>query len=253
MIDLSNKTILVIGGIHDLALGVAQTLQSAGAEIILAVHQDQLVAPQLHARVQPVTLHDPIQLSQQIQAMGKLDGAILSPSWFNFNSFLDTTAADWDTALAQNFENMTYAAQAIARHLIAQGKGGRLIFLSSVASIMPLVETSIVGTSLTALWALAKMAAVDLGPHGITVNVVAGGWIEAEWTKPYLHPTGRSYIQEGIPLGRIGIPQDIGNLCCFLVSDLAAYITGAIIPVDGGYLLTPAEQGLSPYLEKIDV
>ncbi|MBC7871724.1 MAG: SDR family oxidoreductase [Chitinophagaceae bacterium] len=253
MIDLSNKTILVIGSIHNMALGVAETLHSAGAEIILAPDQNYTIDAQFSARVQYVTLDDPIQLNEQIQSLGKIDGAILSPSWFKFNHFLDTTAADWDAALAQNFEFMTYAAQAIARHLIAQGSGGRLIFLSSVASMMPLVETSIVGTSLTALWALAKMAAVDLGPHGITVNIIASGWIESEWTKPYLYPVGRNTIQQGIPLGRIGTPQDVGNLCCFLASDLAAYITGVIIPVDGGYLLTPAEQGHSPYPEKSDV
>jgi NAD(P)-dependent dehydrogenase (short-subunit alcohol dehydrogenase family) len=151
---------------------------------------------------------------------------------------MKTTPADWDQALARNFEQATYAAQAAARKLIAQNNGGRIIFLSSIAALEPLARTSAVGTSLSALHVLARMAAVDLGPHRITANVVAVGWTEADLATEFLTPDGRAYVQQGIPTGRVGTPADVADVCSFLASDQAAYVTGAIIPVDGGFTLT---------------
>jgi 3-oxoacyl-[acyl-carrier protein] reductase len=93
------------------------------------------------------------------------------------------------------------------------------------------------------------MAAVDLGAHNITVNVVARGWIDVDWARPFLHTEGRAFVEEGIPVGRIGRTEDVGALCCFLASEAAQYITGAVIPVDGGYTLTRSA-GTSPYSQK---
>lgn len=258
MIDFTHKTALFMGGITDLAVHIAAAFHQAGAQIAFAHSADQGSALRNHleragiqdaARLHSVDVNNPSALADQVAALGRVDIAVISPGWQELKHFMETTPADWDSALAQNFEAATYTAQAAARRMIAQGNGGRILFLSSVSSIMPFTETGTLGASLSALTAMAKMAAVDLGPHGITVNTVAAGWVETDWARPYLHPEGRAYIEQGIPLGRVAAMQDIANVCCFLASDLAAYITGAVIPVDGGYLLTRAD-GTTPYPER---
>lgn len=259
MIDLHGKTALITGRMHRLAGEVARRLHGAGASIIFAhTPEDEaqakslanaIAAPQQSVRTHPISFLDADALKAEIAALGKIDIVLITPSWMAWGAFMDTTADDWDAALACNFEQATYAAQAAAHHLIAQGSGGRIIFLSSVASMMPLMHRSAVGTSLAALSALGKMAAVDLAPYGITVNTVAVGWVEAEWTEKFLTSEGRKYVEKGIPAGRIATPEEVGDVCCFLASDLTGYVTGAVIPVDGGYLLTRAEQQGLPYPE----
>jgi len=249
--SLGKKTVLMTGGMNQLAGGVARRLQEAGATLVFGhVPEDTEAAAklaiELGARTVPLSLDDPAALRGEIASLGPVQIAVISPAWMNYGAFLDSTTQDWDAVLNRNFEQATYAAQAVAHQMIAQKNGGRIIFLSSVAAMMPFTERSAAGTALAALRAMAKMAAVDLGPHGITVNVVAAGWIEAEWTAKFLTPAGRAYVEKGIPAGHIGQAEDIGSVCCFLASDMAAYVTGAIIPVDGGYILTRGE-GKSPF------
>lgn len=238
MNDLNDKIFLIIGGLDAVARGVGETLAEHGAQVLFAhpaTHSPTGDWPELYA----LDWLDPGHLTDQIAALGPLDGVIFCPGWHEFGLFLDTTPADWDAALIHNYEGILWVAQSAARQMIARGQGGRLIFLSSVASLMPFGEMSVAGTTLTALWALVKMIAVDLGVYGITANVVATGWVEREWAEPYLQQD-RAYITADIPLGRIGTPADVGEVVCFLSSASAAYITGAVIPVDGGYVLTRA-------------
>lgn len=245
---LANKTAVLFGGIHALTIGVGDTLRDAGAQIVYApdVHAplpDALTAPSC-----PLPLGDPDALDQAFAALPPFEIAILSPDWLDFTEFIEMSDQAWDAAIAANFERLVWSAQAAARHMIAQERGGRILYLSSVASLMPFIGASGMGTTLSTLWGVMKMAAVDLAPYGITVNGIAAGWIEAEWTRPYLHEAGRAHVEAGIPLGRIGSPRDIGALAVFLASEAAAYITGALIPVDGGYTLTRSS-GTAPVIK----
>ena len=254
MRDLANKTTLIAGPVNELALGIAGSLHEAGSRIVFAHAEgpttgDESAAASLDAATCAVDLDDPEMLAEQVGSLQPFHVAVFNPGWFKAGEFVDTTPADWDQAINQNFERMIYAAQAAARTMIRRGEGGRLIFLSSPSGLMPLLKTSVAGTTLAALGAVARMAAVDLGAHGITVNVVAHGWLDADWARPYLEAEGRAFVERGIPMGRVGRVQEVGALCCFLASDAARYITGAIIPVDGGYTLTRAA-GTSPYPEQ---
>lgn len=251
MIDLQGKTALIQGGIHVLSAGVARSLHDAGAEIIVAYTPEDSDAAlaltnELDERAVEIQPDDPDSLREQIAAMGTFHIAVISPRQYLFKRFMDTSNAEWDAILSANFEQALYASQAAARQLIERGNGGRIIFLSSVAGTTPILETSAFGVSLAALRALAKMAAVDLAAHDVTVNVVAAGWLEAEWAAPYLSTEGRAYIERDIPTGRVGLPDDVGGLCCFLASELSSYITGTVLTLDGGYTLMRSNQ-TSPY------
>lgn len=219
MTDLSGKTILVfrapsLSGMID---GVIQTLKDAGA-VVRILNADAA--------------------STDSEAF---DAAIFCPDWFAEKPFLDTDAADWNEALAANFEQIVLAGQAAARRLIEQGNGGRIIYLSSVAALKPLANLSAMGVTLAALNALVKMAAVDLAPYGITVNIISLGWLEAGWMTATVQDAAQ--IARNIPAERLGSARDVGELCRFLISDQSGYLTGTVIPVDGGYTLTKAGAG----------
>ena len=103
--------------------------------------------------------------------------------------------------------------------------------------MMPFTGTVTLGTTLAMVHAIARMAAVDLGPHGITSNVIAPGWIDVD-TYTGLAPDVQAHILTGTPSGRPTTVDEVAALMWFLASDAGRSITGAILPVDGGYTLT---------------
>lgn len=165
-----------------------------------------------------------------------VDIAVIGVSELNSDAsipFIDAPLTEWQEALMVNFEQVILAAQMVARHMIAHQTAGRIIILSSIVGLKPYRYRSAIGTSAAALHAVARIAAVDLAAYGITINVVAVGQASLLWDKT-------ANLSDHFPLGRELTDQDIADVCCFLASDQASYITGAIIPVDGGYNITKA-------------
>ncbi|MBX2819619.1 MAG: SDR family oxidoreductase [Rhodothermaceae bacterium] len=248
MFDLSDQTVLMIGELSDLAAGVAAVFKEAGAEILVVYNSTS--DPNL-LRLYPdgtyleTSLYDPIELASTL-ANYTFQTVVISPGWFQHRSFLDSNASDIENAYRINFEHAIYSAQSAAKRLIEQGEGGVILFLSSVVSKMPTVETNLVGSSLASLEVIATMAAVDLAQYGIRVNVVAAGWLENSWAEPLLGVEGRMKEPTDIPLGKVGSTKSVGQACCFLASPMAEYITGVVLPVDGGFTLTKS-LAQSPY------
>lgn len=226
MIDLQKKKALLLGAGGDVMDGVTEALRAAGAAVV-----DGCAA---------VTAGDQPGIRAQIADLGAFDIVVIQPAWRQFRSFLESTPEDWDAALALNFERPTYMAQEAARQMVENGRGGRIIFLLAVQSLMPFSGAVVLGTTLTMISTLAKMAAVDLALYGITVNVVAAGWLESA-DFHLLDAATREHICAGVPLARTGSASDAGRVVAFLASDLAGYITGTILPVDGGYTLTRSD------------
>ena len=259
MIELQGRTALVVGPMNAITKAIASQFSAAGAAVRAAIplstestgrhaQSPGYVVGSSEGQYTTYQFDDsyPETIHGDISTLGPVEIAVIAPRWFDNKLFMETTPGDWEAAFAQNFEKAVYIAQAVAQPMIATGRGGRLILLSSVAAMMPFVQLSAFGSSLAALRALAKMVAVELGPHNITVNVVALGWVESEASAPHLTSEGREYVEAGIPLGRVGRPHEVANVCLFLASELAAYVTGAVIPVDGGYILTQSE-GETPF------
>ena len=223
-----------------MAHGVVSAFQNAGSKVILG--GDKAEDDPLHVTYVPATLSNPDILTTQL-AECPFNIVILSPDWFEQGSFMDTKPGDIGDAMTINFEQATFGAQAAAKSMITRNQAGTIIFLSSVAGLMPMIHTNLVGSSLAALHVIARMAAVDLAPHHIRVNVVAAGWVDETWSGKMLTGDGLMHTPEDIPLGNSGSVQSIGDACCFLASPMASYITGTIIPVDGGFLLTKSAAG----------
>ncbi|MBL8147537.1 MAG: SDR family oxidoreductase [Anaerolineae bacterium] len=232
---MTGKRILLVGGLDETAQALGEALAAAGAPVAYAGQPKTGVT----LPFTPLGLDDPVALAGQVASLEPFDAALLRPGWRKFGPFLDTDAGDWDEAIGQNFTQMTYTAQALARRLIADGRGGRLIFVTSALALLPFAGAIALGTTLAALHGIARMAAVDLAPYGITVNVLAPGWLAGEWFDSLPEPV-QMHIRAGIPLGRPVSALEIASVIRFLASEAGSAITGAILPVDGGFTLTPA-------------
>jgi 2-deoxy-D-gluconate 3-dehydrogenase len=253
MIDLYGQTVLIAGGMDAVAHGVAVQTHQAGASVVLghdghpqqAERADQ-IGQAVSGEAVELPVLDPDALAERLETLDALHTVVINPRWYAIGPFVETTPAEWDAALEANFESAVYTAQAAAAHMIQRKVAGSIVFLSTTAVHLPTLDTSALATSLAALYPVAKMAAVDCGPHGIRVNTVTLGWVDSDWTAPYLAGDGRAYVERDIPLGTVGTPEAVGDVCCFLASPRARYITGAMLPVDGGYTLTRGDNP-APY------
>lgn len=238
----------MIGGLSDLASEVATVFEEAGAEILVVYNSTSdpnLLSGYPDGAYVETSLDDPIELASTL-ARYAFHTAVICPGWFQHRSFLGSSISDIESAYRINFEQATYSAQLAAKRLIELGESGVILFLSSVVSKMPMVETNLVGSSLASLEVIASMAAVDLAQYGIRVNVVVAGWLNYSWSAPLLVAEGKLKEPADIPLGRAGSAAAIGHACCYLASSMADYITGVVLPVDGGFMLTKSAVQ-SPY------
>ncbi len=148
--------------------------------------------------------------------------------------FLDITQEDWTRTVA-GIRAAFRAARDAAGACVVEGASGRLIFVSTAAAVRPVQGASLAATAGAFFHTLAQVAAVELAPNGITANVIAPGFVDDE------------RFVESTPAGRAPAAEDIANVCTFLASASAAFVTGAVIPVDGGFSISKSGGG-SPLL-----
>lgn len=260
---LINRVAIVTGASGGIGRGVSISLAEEGADVLVNHKDDPDRAMAVVAEIAKlgrraiaysadVSKRD--QVDRMIQAaineLGGVDILVNAAGEYTRAEFLSTSEEMWDRVMAVHLEGAFNCAQSAAREMVKRNRGGRVIFISSVAGLMPFHEASVFATAKAALNTIAQVAAIELGAYGITVNAIAPGWIESEAAAPILsEPEQLAYIISGIPVGKVGTTQDVGKLCAFLASDDASYINGTIIKVDGGYTITKSEGG-SPYPRK---
>jgi NAD(P)-dependent dehydrogenase (short-subunit alcohol dehydrogenase family) len=171
---------------------------------------------------------------------------------FPFAPVLEVTEALWDRVLNVNLRGAFFCAQAAARQMAQAGRGGRIINIASIDALHPTGALTHYDTSKGGMVMMTKSLAKELGPYGITVNAIAPGSIAtpgAAAATASASAASTANLDDGgedlmaaflarIPLGRVGQPDDIATAALFLASDAASYITGSLLVVDGGYLLS---------------
>ena len=150
-------------------------------------------------------------------------------------SFLDTSPEEWQRILDIDLSGTFFCGQAAARHMVERGYG-RIVNLASTAGVRGGTGRAAYGTAKGGVIALTKVMAVELAPHGITVNALAPGAIETELVAKMHSAETRTVYRAGIPLDRYGTPEETAAAALFLASEEARYVTGHVLAVDGGFL-----------------
>jgi NAD(P)-dependent dehydrogenase (short-subunit alcohol dehydrogenase family) len=245
-ISLAGKVALVTGAGTGIGHGVALALAEAGADVAATFHSNAAGGQQLAGEVaalgrrylplpadlsQPEACHDVI--ARTLGEYGQLDMLVNNAGVTWPKPFLELDKETWDATFAINLTAMFLCSQGAARAMVAAGRGGRIINMSSVHSAGSYPGHAHYEATKGGINSFTRGLAIELAPHGITANVVAPGAIEVP---RYFDRPGydRDEMGSRIPLGRVGLPRDIGPLCAFLASEAASYITGAVIFVDGG-------------------
>ena len=174
-------------------------------------------------------------MASALAAAGQIDILVSNPAWGKRCSFLEYQRADFERVIQGTLISGFAIGQQVARHMVARGGGGKIVFISSVQAEIPFALSIAYGAAKVALNHMTRTIAVELFSHRINVNAIEPGWIDT----PGEHESfGDEAIQtEGqkLPWGRLGTPADIGQAAAFLASEEADYITGSILAVDGGF------------------
>ncbi len=212
-------------GKPDAANEVVSTIEQAGGKA-LAVEADVSQAGQVQSLV-----------AQTVGAFGKLDVLINNAGIEEKHPFLEMPFEAWTKIIAVNLTGPWLGSQEAAKQMVAQGNGGRIINISSVHEDLPMPTNAPYCAAKGGLRMLMRTIAVELAPHGITVNNIAPGAIYTPIDADIeANPDLEKQLMAEIPLGRWGKPEEVAALAIYLASDDAAYVTGSTYVIDGGML-----------------
>jgi len=249
LFDLTGKTAFVPGGYGAIGEAVCWGLAMHGARVAVAgpnENRSSDLAKAIGAAgydAEPYRL-DARQVSdiretvdRVVEAFGSIDILVNCVGIQREENLLEVTEETFDEMYETNLKSAMFLGQAVARHQIARGAGGRHLHLLSVRSQLALRGRGYSAYCSTkgGLLMLLKQHAMELAPHGITVNGVAPTFIQSDRIRPHLErPEFRDFILERNPLGRIGDPVEVAGPIISLVSDAGSYMTGQVVYVDGG-------------------
>ncbi|MHB1557799.1 MAG: SDR family NAD(P)-dependent oxidoreductase [Isosphaeraceae bacterium] len=245
---LAGKRAVITGSGRGIGRAIATRFAAEGADVVINDLNVQGEALQTLAQVEAhgrkgVLIQADLAHADQARRLvdeafaqlGPIDVLVNNAGIEKRSPFVDVREEDYDKVLDINLKGAFFATQAFVRQLVAAGKPGKIIFISSVHEELPFPGFSTYCASKGGMQLLTRDLAVELGPHGITVNAVAPGAIATEINRALLDDRPRvARLLEQIPLGRMGKPEDVGAVAAFLASADADYVTGSTYYVDGG-------------------
>ena len=216
------RVALVTGASRGIGAAIAERLRGDGWEVETA------------ERASGVDLADPEQARAVVERLERIDALVANAGTIVRKPALEHTLDDWRRVIDVNLVSVAAAAQAAATRMVEQG-GGAIVLMASQLSFFGGMNAAAYAASKGGVAQLTKALSNELAGRGVRVNAVAPGFIETDMTAD-MEDWKRREVDARIPLGRWGTPDDVAGAVAWLLSDDARYVSGAIVPVDGGYL-----------------
>lgn len=252
LLDLSGKGAIVTGGAMGIGYAIATRLAEAGAQVLIA-DKDAAAASAAAAKIGNGSIAVAVDVSEeaQVEAMvaqavaeaGGVDILVNNAGIYPTKPVLEAAKEDFEKTIHVNLMGAFFAAKAAAKQMIAQGKGGTIINITSIDALHPSsVGLAFYDASKHGLWGFTKNLALELAPHDIRVNAIAPGGVATPGTDFWKAGTAEEQkfmdaFLAKIPMHRMADADEIGKVALFLASDMSSYMTGSQIVVDGGTLL----------------
>lgn len=249
MIDLRGKSAVVTGGSRGIGRACCEVLARAGARVAVNCRVEtpwaEWVAQQIcgaggeaFALAADVSRPDEAEMlvDETASRFGGLDIVVNNAGIWKGSAIDEMSDGEWCEMLAVNLTGTFHVVRAAVPHLKARG-GGRIVNVASTAGQRGEAFHAHYAATKGAIISFTKSLAVELAPHGVTVNCVAPGWTSTDMTREALDGPDGAAIREAIPLRRPGTPEEVACGVLFLASDLASYVTGEILNVNGGSVL----------------
>jgi 3-oxoacyl-[acyl-carrier protein] reductase len=249
LIDLSGKVALVTGGSRGIGAACVKLFSKAGANVAFTFKSDKDAAEELIIKINlpntivqyQLDLESELDVNQKITQIasdfGKIDILVNNAGIWKYGEADKMDLRDWEETIRVNLTGVFLISKAVIPFM-KKNRFGRIINISSTAGQRGEAYHSHYAAAKGAIISFTKSLAVELADYNITTNAVAPGWVETDMSKEvFLDREYKETVRRTIPVGRIGMPEDIAGTVLFLASDLARYINGEIINVNGGSIL----------------
>jgi 3-oxoacyl-[acyl-carrier protein] reductase len=243
-LDLTGKVAFVTGSTRGIGLAIARALHAAGAAVAV-VGRDQARADAIAAELgeRTVGLACDVARGDQVdaaiaaceKALGPISVLVNNAGLTRDNILLRLSDADWDAVLDANLKGAFHTTRAVIKGMMKR-RAGRIVNISSIVGLTGNKGQANYAASKAGLIGFTKSVAKEYASRGVLVNCVAPGFIETDMTAA-LPDEARASLLQDIALGRLGRPEDVAGAVLFLASDLAGYMTGQVLVVDGGMVI----------------
>ncbi len=228
---LEGKHALVTGGSRGIGKAIVERFTAEGARVVASSRTAGFPAD--------LTREDDIRklVDHAFRELGEVHILVNNAGVYPVTPFQNISAKEWREVMATNLDAPFLCSRLVAEQMIARGARGRILNIGSTSSLVARPGIAHYASSKAGLNMLTRVLAIELAPHAITVNALCPGVIETETVMEQSHTAEHEAKLRRIPLGRLGKPEEVAAAALFMVSDEAAYLTGACLVLDGGYSL----------------